>query len=81
MKVMIFLDIYVDKGILPCIKVRKNAKIKLKKRTHSKKPISYWHKEMICKNGRIAVSYGKRWIVRNCIFFDKEDVWRVCLLG
>ena len=27
----IFLDICADNGILPCIKVRKNAKVRLKK--------------------------------------------------
>ena len=30
-----------DNGILPCIKVRKNAKVRLKKGTHPQKPISF----------------------------------------
>jgi hypothetical protein len=42
-----------DNGIHPCIKVRKNARIKLKNET-SLETFQSWHKEMICKNGKIA---------------------------
>ena len=41
-------------GILPCIKVRKNAKVRLKKDT-SLEIYQLYPKEMICKNGRIAL--------------------------
>jgi hypothetical protein len=42
-----------DNGILPCIKVRKNAKVRWKKGT-SLEIYQFWHKEMIYKSGRIA---------------------------
>ncbi len=42
-----------DKGIQPCIKVRKNAKFDGKRET-SLEIYQCWHKEMICKSGRTA---------------------------
>ncbi len=42
-----------DKGILPCIKIRKNAKTRWKK-GNILRNLSIWHKEMICKDGKIA---------------------------
>ncbi len=67
-----------NNGILPCIKVRKNAKIKLKDGNFirnlsvisQKKDLQRWKKDSI-------VSYGQRWIVhRNCvlIYNYKENV-------
>ncbi len=43
----------VVNGILPCIKVRKNAKVRLKKDT-SLETYQLNHKEMICKNGMMV---------------------------
>ncbi|MEJ7642856.1 MAG: hypothetical protein WKF36_11795 [Candidatus Nitrosocosmicus sp.] len=42
-----------DNGILPCIKIRKNARVKLKP-IISLETCQLYPKEMICKNGRIA---------------------------
>ena len=42
-----------DNGIQSCIKVRKNARIKLKKET-SLEIYPCWHKEIICKSGKTA---------------------------
>jgi hypothetical protein len=43
-----------DNGILSCIKVRKNARIKLKKGKTSLEIYRCWHKDMICKSGKTA---------------------------
>ena len=40
-----------DNGILSCIIVRKNAKVRWKK-GNSLEIYLFWHKEMICKNGK-----------------------------
>ena len=79
MKVMIFLDILADNGILPCIKVRKNAQVRLKKghilRNLSvlaqKNDLQKWKDSIVC--------YGQRWIVETVFSCYKENVWRVCL--
>ncbi len=67
---------FADNGILPCIKVRKNAKVRWKKGT-SLEIYQFWPKEMIYKSGRIALRYGQRWIVEtvfSCIkrTFDRD---------
>ena len=43
-----------DNGILPCIKVRKNAKVRWKKEGTSLGIYQLYHKKMICKSGRIV---------------------------
>ncbi len=52
MKVMIFLDV-LETMDMPCIKIRKNSRFDGKKGT-SLEIYQCWHKEMICKSGRIA---------------------------
>ena len=74
MMVMIFLDIYADNGILPCIKVRKNAKVRLKKGTFLEIYQLYLRK-MICKSGRIACKLWTKMDCRNCVFLYKKNVW------
>jgi hypothetical protein len=74
-------------GILPCIKVQKNAKIKLKAAGNfirnlsvisQKKDLQKWKEDNI-------VSYGQRWIVVEIVFssikrrFDGEYVYSVIL--
>jgi hypothetical protein len=73
-------------GILPCIKVQKNAKIKLKAGNFirnlsiisQKKDLQKWKEDSI-------VSYGQRWIVVETVFssikrrFDGEYVYSVRL--
>jgi hypothetical protein len=48
----IFRYLSADNGILPCIKVRKNAKVQLKKGISLK--TSSYSKEITCKKGWIA---------------------------
>ncbi len=66
MKVMIFSDICADNGILPCIKVRKNAKIKLKK-GHILRNLSVISQKNDLQKWKDSESYGKRWIVETVI--------------
>jgi DDE family transposase len=51
-----------DKGIFPCIKVRKNAKIKLKT-GHILRNLSVLAQRNDLQKWKDSVSYGKRWIV------------------
>jgi DDE family transposase len=65
----IFRYLSADNGILPCIKIRKNAKIKLKdgnlirnlSAISQKKDLQKWKEDSI-------VSYGQRWIVVETVF-------------
>ncbi len=75
-----------DNGILPCIKVRKNTKVQLKKGhilrnlsvISQKNDLQKWKEDSI-------VSYGQRWIVVETVFscikrmFDREYVYSVRL--
>ena len=47
-----------DNGILPCIKVRKNSRVKWKK-GNILRNLSVLHKEMIYKSGKIALAMDK----------------------
>ncbi len=62
MRVMIFLDIYTDNGILPCIKVRKNAKVRWKKGNIFRN-LSVLAQRNDLQKWKDSVSYGQRWIV------------------
>jgi Transposase DDE domain len=82
----IFRYLSADNGILPCIKVQKNAKIKLKDGNFirnlsvisQKKDLQRWKEDSI-------VSYGQRWIVIETVFssikrmFGREYVYSVRL--
>ena len=59
---MIFLDILGDNGIQPCIKVRKNARIRWKKGNILRNLAVLTQKNNLQK-WKDSVSYGKRWIV------------------
>ncbi len=73
-----------DNGILPCIKVRKNAKVRLKK-GHILRNISFIsQKNDLQKWKDSIVSYGHRWIVETVFssikrMFDREYVYSVRL--
>jgi DDE family transposase len=51
-----------DNGILPCIKVRKTAKVKLKT-SHILRNLSVISQKNDLQGWKDSVSYGKRWIV------------------
>ena len=51
-----------DNGILPCIKVRKNAKVRLKT-NHILRNLSVISQKNNLQKWKDIVSYGKRWIV------------------
>ena len=51
-----------DNGILPCIKVRKNAKVRLKK-GHILRNLSVMSQKKDLQRWKDILSYGKRWIV------------------
>jgi len=51
-----------DNGILPCIKVRKNAKVRLKK-GHILRNLSVISQRNDLQKWKDSVSYGQRWIV------------------
>ena len=68
-----------DKGIQPCIKVRKNARVR-------------WKKGNILRNLSVLAQRNdfQRWKdsviwtkmdCRNRVHFYKKNVWRVCILG
>ena len=70
MIVMMFFRCLTDNGIMPCIKVRKNAKVK--KTNHYLEICRLYHRgKMICKEWKDnSVRYGQRWIfetVFSCI--------------
>ena len=58
----IFRCLAAYKGIFPCIKVRKNAKIKLKT-GHILRNLSVLAQRNDLQKWKDSVSYGKRWIV------------------
>jgi hypothetical protein len=51
-----------DNGILPCIKVRKNAQVRLKK-GHILRNLSVVAQKNDLQGWKDSVSYGQRWIV------------------
>jgi hypothetical protein len=63
MKVMKFLNIHLgDKGILPCIKVRKNARIGWRKKVNILRNLSVISQKKDLQEWKDSVSYGQRWI-------------------
>ena len=69
-----------DNGILPCIKVRKNARVRLKK-GHILRNLSVLAQRNDLQRWKDSVSYGQEMDGRNSVFVYKENVWRVCLFG
>ncbi len=72
-----------DNGILPCIKVRKNAKVRLKK-GHILRNLSVISQKNDLQKWKDSVSYGQRWIVETVFssikrMFDREYVYSVRL--
>ena len=63
-----------DNGILPCVKVRKNARVWWKKRNILRN-LSVLSQRNDLQRWKDSVSYGKKMDCRNSIFFYKEDVW------
>jgi hypothetical protein len=80
----IFRYLSTDNGILPCIKVRKNAQVRLKK-GHILRNLSIISQKNDLQKWKDSVSYGQRWIVVETIFssikrmFDGEYVYLVRL--
>ncbi len=65
-----------NNGILPCIKVRKNAKVKLETGHILRNLSIISQKNDLQKWKDSIVSYGQRWIVyRDRILIYKENVW------
>ena len=72
-----------DNGILPCIKVRKNASVRWKK-GHILRNLAVIAQRNDLQKWKDSVSYGKRWIVEtvfSCLKrrFDREYVYSVKL--
>ena len=67
-----------DNGILPCIKVRKNSKIKLKT-GHILRNLSVISQKKDLKKWKDSVSYGKRWIVETVFSSIKRMFGEICL--
>ncbi len=72
-----------DNGILPCIKVRKNAKVRLKK-GHILRNLSVLAQKNDLKRWKDSVYYGQRWIVETVFsaikrMFGREYVYSVRL--
>jgi hypothetical protein len=61
-----------DNGILPCIKVRKNAKVLLKKGNILRNLSVISQKSDLQKWKDSIVSYGKRWIVKTVFSIIKR---------
>ena len=75
----IYSDICPDNGILPCIKVRKNAKVLLKK-GHILRNLSVISQKSDLQRWKDNESYGKRWIVETVFssikrMFGREYVY------
>ena len=68
-----------DKGIQPCIKVRKNSRVRWKK-GNILRNLSVLAQRNDLQKWKDSVSYGEAVDCRNCIFLFKEKVWRVCIL-
>jgi hypothetical protein len=80
----IFRYLSTDNGILPCIKVRKNAKVRWKKGNFLRNISVISQKKDLQKWNEDSVRYGQRWIVEtvfSCIkpMFDSEYVYSVRL--
>ena len=60
MIVIIFLDICIDNGILPCIKVRKNTKIRWKKGNIIRNLAIISQRKNNLQKWKDSVSYGQR---------------------
>src|SRR5215212_11726176 len=58
----IFRNLAVDNGIMPCIKVRKNAKVRWKKGNFFRNLSVLAQRNDLQKWKDSSVSYGKRWI-------------------
>jgi len=67
-----------ENGILPCIKVRKNARIKIKT-NHILRNLSVLAQRNGLQGWNDSVSYGRRWTGRNRVLLNKENVRRACL--
>ena len=67
-----------DNGILPCIKVRKNAKVGWKK-GNILRNLSVLAQRNDLQEWKDSVSIWTKMDYRNCVFLYKENVWRVCL--
>jgi hypothetical protein len=70
-----------DNGIFPCIKVRKNAQVKLKT-VNILRNLSVISQKNDLKKWKDSVSYGQRWIVETVFLtikrmFDGEYVYSV----
>ena len=52
-----------DNGILPCIKVRKNARVRWKKERNTLRNLSIISQKNNLQEWKDSVSYGQRWIV------------------
>ncbi len=77
----IFRCLLEDNGVLSCIKVRKNLKIKLKT-GHILRNLSVVSQKNDLQRWRGSiVRYGKRWIVETVFSTLKMNVWRICLFG
>ncbi len=79
----IFRYLSADNGILPCIKVRKNAKVLLKK-GHILRNLSVISQKSDLQRWKDSESYGKRWIVETVFsslkrMFGREYVYSVRL--
>jgi hypothetical protein len=73
-----------DKGILPCIKVRKNARVRWKKGNSLRNLSVISQKNDLQKWKEDSVSYGQRWIVEIVFssikrMFDSEYVYSIRL--
>ena len=73
-----------DNGILPCIKVRKNARVGWKKERNTLRNLSIISQKKDLQEWKDSVSYGQRWIVEtvfSCLKrrFDREYVYSVRL--
>jgi len=73
----IFRCLVADNGIMPYIKLRRNARVK--KTNHIFRNLSVMFQKNNLQEWKDSVSYGQRWIAENRIFLYKENVWRVCL--
>jgi hypothetical protein len=69
--VMLFFGCLPDSGILPCIKVRKNAKVN-KKTNHILRNLTVISQKNDLQKWKYSVSYGSGWIDET-VFSCKRD--------
>ena len=74
----IFRYLSADNGILPCIKVRKNAKVQIEKRNIFRN-LSVISQRNDLQKWKDSVSYGQRWIVETVFSSIKRMFGRICL--